>query len=148
MTKSTVSRRAVVGGTAAGGLVALSAIAATGTGGVDRISRKMRLMLKDRTRPASLATAEVEDWMVEIGSQFRLVGYRLRLTGVRRLPLEPRPVELRQKPFIAVFDLLSRHTLPGNLIYPIGHPRYPPFEIYLTNAPTSWHPRRMQALFG
>ena len=148
MTDSTMSRRAVIGGSAAASLVALTAFAATGNGGVDRISRKMRMMLKARSRPSSLATAEVEDWMAEAGSHFRVPGYRLRLTGVRRLPLGSRPLELRQKPFIAVFDLLSRHFLPGDLIYPISHPHYPPFEIYLTNAPTRWHPRRMQALFG
>ena len=137
----------MIGGAAAASFLALTAVAATRTGGVDRISRKMRLM-QGRARPSSLATAEVEDWMAEAGSQFSVAGYRLRLTGVRRLPLGPRPVELRQKPFIAVFDLLSRHFLPGDLIYPISHPHYPPFEIYLTNAPTRWHPRRMQALFA
>ena len=143
-----VSRRAMLAGAAATGIVALGAMAATG-GGVDRITKSMRALLKGRRRPASLATAEVEDWIAEAGTQFVAAGYRLRLAGVKTLrDAGRRPQGLRRKSFIAVFDVVDRRTLRGDRLYAIRHPRYPAFQIYLTNAPTRARPRRVHALFS
>ena len=146
--KAALSRRAVMAG--AGALVVTAAAATTAAqwGRVDPISRKMRELLRLRPRPVSLATAEVEDWMAASGAQFTVAGYRLRLAGVRRLQAGERPEGLRQQPFVAVFDLLSRARLPGDLIYTIAHPDYGSFDIFLTNAPLPWFPRRMHAVFG
>ena len=146
--KSVLSRRALMAG--AGALVVTAAAATTAAqwGRVDPISRKMRALLRLRPRPVSLATAEVEDWMAASGTQFRVAGYRLRLAGVRRLQTGGRPAGLRQRPFVAVFDLLSRARLPGDLIYTIAHPNYGSFDIFLTHAPRPWFPRRMHAVFG
>ncbi len=133
---------------AATGFVGLAAIAATTASGVDPVTRAMRRLLEGRRRPASLANADILDWVAETGTLFTAAGYRLRLAGVRALKTGPRPPELRQRPFIAVFDVVGRSPLPGDLIYEVSHARYPAFDLYLTNAPTRTRPLRLHALFG
>jgi hypothetical protein len=144
-----ISRRAMLAGAGATGLLAIGAVAATTHNGVDPISRRLKALLQTRQRPSSLATAEIEDWMAVAGSIFTAAGYRLRFAGVRALAERgERPEGLRHKPFIAVFDALGGHRLPGGLIYTISHPDYPSFDIFLDDAPAPHRPRRMTALFN
>ena len=143
-----VSRRGLLAGAGVCGVATVAALAAGGTsllsGGATQSGST-----SSPTPPASLATAEMADWLAEVGSTFRAAGYRLKLAGVTALPLVGnRPAGLRLRPFIAVLDAQGTSVLPGELIYAITHPDYPGFDIYLTNAPTATNPRRMHALFN
>jgi hypothetical protein len=143
-----LSRRRLLVGAGACGAVALGALAATKTSLVSADSKESG-STTSTAPPASLATAEMEAWIAEVGSTFRAAGQRLRLSGVQPLPLVgDRPAALRDRPFIAVLDGQSGSALAGDLIYAITHPNYPGFDIYLTSAPTAAYPRRMHALFN
>ena len=147
-TSSHFSRRNLLAGLAAVGTFAVVAMAAKNS----RIARSSSLRSisggGSLTRPASLATAEIEHWMAEVGSWFDIGYTRMRLAGVRALPVEgTRPAELRQRPFIAVFDLPQGEALPGNLVYRIANQRYPAFDIYLAE-PDDQRLNRMLAVFN
>ena len=146
-TSSRLSRRNLLAGVAALGAFAVVAMAAKSS----RTARSLSLRSTSggaRARPASLATAEIEHWMAEVGSQFDIAHTRMRLAGVRALPAEgTRPAELRQRPFIAVFDLPQGEALPGNLVYRIANQAYPAFDIYLAE-PSDQRLHRMLAVFN
>lgn len=96
-----------------------------------------------------LATAEMEAWVAAAGSQFNTAGYTLQLAGVEPLRLVgTRPAQLRQQPFIAIFDVPVGGNMPGNLIYRIFHRSIPTFDIFLTEASSPAYPTRMYALFN
>jgi hypothetical protein len=146
-TEKRLSRRDLLAGFAAVGAFAAVAMAAKNS----RITRSSSLRgtaTGTRSRPASLATAEIEHWMAEVGSDFDIAHTRMRLSGVRALAAEgTRPAELRQRPFIAVFDLPQGEALPGNLLYHIANRNYPAFDIYLSE-PGDQSLHRMLAIFN
>ena len=146
-TSSHLSRRNLLAGFAAVGAFAVVAMAAKNS----RIARSSSLRSTSggaRTRPASLATAEIEHWMAEVGSWFDIAHTRMRLAGVRALPVEgARPAEVRQRPFIAVFDLPQGEAMPGNLVYRIANQAYPAFDVYLAE-PGDQSLHRMLAVFN
>ncbi len=144
---SRLSRRDLLAGVTAIGAFAVVAMAAKKSQ-LARSSSLRSSASSARSRPDSLATAEIEHWMAEVGSLFDIAHTRMRLSGVRALTTEgPRPPELRQRPFIAVFDLPQGEALPGNLLYRIAHQRYPAFDIYLAE-PDDQRLHRMLAIFN
>lgn len=146
-TEKHLSRRNLIAGFAAVGAFAAVAMAAK-SGRIARSSSLRGTTTGGRSRPASLATAEIEHWMAEVGSEFDIVHTRMRLSGVRALPADgERPAELRQRPFIAVFDLPQGEALPGNLLYNIVNRHYPAFDIYLAE-PGDQSLHRMLAIFN
>lgn len=146
-TKKRMSRRDLLAGFAAVGAFAVVAMAAKKSG-MTRSPSLRGSKAGTRSRPASLATAEIEHWIAEVGSHFDIGHTRMRLSGVRPLPAEgPRPAEVRQRPFIAVFDLPLGEALPGNLLYRIAHQAYPAFDIYLAE-PDDQSLHRMLAVFN
>ena len=146
-TEKRLSRRDLLAGFAAVGAFAVVAMAAKNSH-IVRSTSLRRTATNTRSRPASLATAEIEHWMAEVGSDFDIAHTRMRLSGVRALTAEgPRPAELRQRPFVAVFDLPRGEALPGNLLYRIAHQAYPAFDIYLAE-PDDRSLHRMLAVFN
>ena len=144
-----MSRRNMLVGLAAAGVIGAIAMAAKTGGGETGSTDAAASGAGGSTRPASLATAEIEHWMAEVGASFDIAFTRMRLAGVTPLEIEgaPRPANLRQRPFVAVFDLPQGQTLPGNLVYRIVTRNYPAFDIFLDEpAPTAL--RRMRAVFN
>ncbi len=86
--------------------------------------------------------------MAEVGAEFEIAYTRMRLAGVRALPTAgARPPEIRQRPFIAVFDLPQGEALPGNLVYRIANRAYPAFDVFLAE-PDDGRLNRMLAIFN
>jgi hypothetical protein len=131
-TATHLSRRNLLAGLAAGGVVAALAVAIKYPAAVQGSGNLIRDTLAGR-RSHALATAEREAWQAAVGSDFTAGHARLRLAGVRPLPRGgPRPASVRQYPFIAVFDLPRGQSLPGNLLYTVRTARVPAFDVFLS----------------
>jgi len=143
-----LSRRKMLAVIAAAGTLAAIAMAAKNTSAFQRSTSLARPGSFGRVRPASLATAEIEYWQAEVGSDFDIAHTRMRLAGVRALEVAgARPPEIRQRPFIAVFELPQGEVLPGNLVYRIANRYYPEFDIFLAE-PDGSSLDRMLAVFN
>lgn len=129
-----VSRRNLLAGAAAAGVVAALAVAIKNPAAVQSSGSMIRDALTGR-RPASLATAERDIWQAAVGADFAIAHTRMRLAGVRPLPRGGRrPANLRQNPFIAVFELPVGQALPGNLVYSVRTARFPAFDMFVSEA--------------
>jgi hypothetical protein len=133
-TATRVSRRNLLAGLAAGGVIAALAVAVKNPAAIERSGSLVRDALSGG-RAGSLATAERDVWRAAVGSDFSIGHTRMRLAGVRPLPRGgARPANLRQNPFIAVFELPMGQSLPGNLVYTARTARSAAFEIFLSES--------------
>ncbi len=129
-----VSRRNLIAGVAAAGVIAALAVAVKNPAAIGDSGSLIRDTFTGG-RSASLATAEREAWQAAVGSDFAVGHTRMRLAGVRPLPRGgARPANLRQNPFIAVFELPMGQALPGNLVYSVRTARVPAFDMFLSQS--------------
>ena len=149
---STLSRRNLVLGLAGGTMLAgLVALLPAGTSPLSRQARRLAASNRWTRRFISLADAGMGDWAGQIGAVFQAAGgWSLRLAGVRPLPSSgERPAGLgRDRAFLAVFDVLGRREMPGDLIYTAAHRDYAAFDLFLSAAEASGATRRMHAVFN
>ena len=100
-------------------------------------------------RTQSLASAGYSEWTEQVGATFAVAGAQgLSLAGVR--PLDSagrRPTGVRDRAFVAVFDVLGGGTMAGDLIYTVSHPEFGPFRLFLSVADART-PSRMLAIFN
>lgn len=98
----------------------------------------------------SLATAEMDAWAARTGSVFQTnTGSELRLSGIVPLPSKgARPAALRDRAFLAVFDVVSGAAVAGGLIYRVATAGSDPFDIHLDQAGVPEFPARMHAVFN
>lgn len=93
-----------------------------------------------------LATATQEQWAAQVGQVFEVAGQTMRLAGVRALPsLGARPASVRQRGFLAVFDLAGGSALASDLIYDLSHRVHGQLSLFLTATDS---PSRMHAVFN
>ena len=129
-----VSRRHLLAGVAAVGVVAALAVAVRNPAALERSGGLIADALTGRPS-LSLATAEREDWQHTVGATFAIAHTRMRLAGVRPLPRTgPRPADVRQHPFLAVFELADGQALTGNLVYTVSTARSVEFELFLSES--------------
>ena len=95
----------------------------------------------------SLADAEQAEWAALVGSVFAESGGRtLRLAGVRPLlSAGERPAGLRDRAFLAVFDVAGRAAMAGEMIYALTHPQYGAAQVFLSQSDRQG---RMLAVFN
>jgi len=95
----------------------------------------------------SLADAGQAEWAAQVGSVFTASGgHMLRLAGVQPLLSRgERPAGLRDRAFLAVFDVAGGASLAGDVIYTLTHPQYGATQVFLSLSGT---PGRMQAVFN
>lgn len=98
----------------------------------------------------SLATANYDEWLSQVGSTFTLGGRNsIQLVGVRALPTSgPKPRGVRTQGFVALFDPVARQSIAPNLIYTATHPVYGPMPLYLAATSDARTPGRMAAVFN
>ncbi len=144
-----LSRRNLLGGLAAVGALAAAAIAAKNNAVVGRSTSLARAILGGRSRPVSLATAEMADWQAAVGMNFGIADYlTMRLIGVRSYgPAGDRPPGVRRQGFVAVFELPAFEQLPGDLIYTVSNPTYGAIELFLSEC-AERNPRRLKAILS
>jgi hypothetical protein len=144
MAQKLFSRRNVVLG--ATGMLAVAA-AFTSSGLKPLVPNGARRMLGMRPAGAvELASATHDLWAAQVGQTFTIAGQTLRLAGIRALPSPgARPASLRQRGFLAVFDVAGGATLPGDLIYELSHRLHGELSLFLTATDT---PSRVHAVFN
>jgi len=144
-----VSRRKLLAGLTIGGGAAAVAMAAEDFAMLRGATGAIWQPPSRRARPASLATAEMDVWMAEVGTWFLIGHTRMRLAGIQPRPRlgAAAPAWVRKRPFIALFDVPSGEILPGNLVYTIRSAAYPPFDIFL-DEPAPEAPGRLRAVFN
>lgn len=131
---SSISRRNLLAGMAAGGVIAALAVAVKNPGTIGG-SGSLAGGPLGASRPGGLATAERSAWQAAVGSDFTIGHTRMRLAGIRPLPRHgARPANLRQSPFIAEFELPLGQSLPGNLLYSVRAARSAAFDIFMSEA--------------
>jgi hypothetical protein len=98
----------------------------------------------------SLADAGYEEWLDQVGTIFAVGGgTSLKLVGVTAMTsVGQRPADLRDRAFLAKFDVQNRGTMAGDLIYTASHPSYGAFSIFLSASSDRTLPSRMTALFN
>ena len=98
----------------------------------------------------SLANAGYNEWLDQVGTIFSVGGgTALKLVAVEGFnTMGTRPIRLRDRAFTAKFDVQNGGTMPGDLIYTASHPRYGPFQIFLSASTDPRLPHRMTALFN
>ena len=98
----------------------------------------------------SLASANYDEWMAQVGSTFTLGGRTsIQLVGVRALPTSgARPSGVRTQSFVALFDPVARQSVAPDLIYTATHPIYGPMPLYLAATSDARTPGRMAAVFN
>ena len=95
----------------------------------------------------SLADAGQAEWATQVGSVFtEISGHTLRLAGVRPLlSVGERPAGLRDRAFLAVFDVAGGAAMAGDVIYTLTHPQYGATQVFLSLSDTQG---RMHAVFN
>ncbi len=134
----------------AGGVVAMGALTIPGAGlSPSRAMRRIAGQVPLLRNYVSLAHADMTEWSELAGSLFRTdSGAELRLAGVEPLPSSgARPAGLRERAFVAVFEVARGVSLPGDLIHRMRRRGGPSFDIYLAAADAA-APRRMHAVFN
>lgn len=98
----------------------------------------------------SLADAGDEEWLDQVGTIFTVGGgTSLKLVAVTPMTsVGRRPAGLRDRAFLAQFDVQNRGTMAGDLIYIASHPSYGAFRIFLSASSAPNLPYRMTALFN
>lgn len=141
-----LSRRHVVAGMCASGLLSVFSFAAVRL--QQQQQQKTAQPLAGQTQTQPLATSEMDRWSRMVGDEFTGQGFRLKLKGVQALNSKGvRPEELRDNAFLAVFEVLSGGYMPGDLIYRMST-RNQVLDIFLANAFTPQFPRNMNAVFN
>jgi hypothetical protein len=151
-TGSFLSRRKLlvgVGGVAAAGVALMAspfrAVIAISARNLVRNQPTLRRLL------LSLADAGYDEWLDQVGTVLTASGgIGLKLVAVTALDSAgARPMRLaRDRAFVAKFDVQNRGTMAGDLIYTASHPRYGPFQIFLSASSDPNLPHRMMALFN
>jgi hypothetical protein len=137
-----VSRRTVVGGLCAAGLLA---------GCSSRTPpREEQQQQKAAAAAQALATGEMDRWAGMVGREFQATGIRVKLTGVRALPTAgARPSGVtRQQAFLAVFDPVDGQPMAGDLIYSLSSNGIAPLDVFMLSGGTTEMPLRMHAVFN
>ena len=143
-----ISRRNLLAGAGAAALLAGAAwmyLSPSQPGG----TAEPRATPAQRAQGRALATSEMNGWQTIVGTEFETAGFRLKLVGVQPLPsVGARPADVtRHRAFVAVFEILSGGTMPGDLIYTMRSERQV-LDVFLTNASTREFPNRMHAVFN
>jgi len=100
-------------------------------------------------RNVKLNTATSADWSLQKGTLFTAqTGHVLKLVDVQIFTEKsPRPPGLRDKAFIARFDIVRGGTLDGNRTYRFAHSEGGTFDMFLA-ARNPANPLRMNAIFN
>jgi hypothetical protein len=141
------SRRNVLVGLVAGGATA-------GTVGVQQFSSASDLAalirpIENGRRGVKLGTATSGDWALQVGSPFTAeTGHVLTLVDVQVFgDKAPRPGNLRDKAFVARFDVKSGGPMEGDRTYRFNHREGGVFEMFLSTVNPD-RPDRMLAIFN
>jgi hypothetical protein len=146
-TLSLFSRRNLVFGLV--GTAAIGTVAATQRiTGSDLFARLLRpIGLGQRGVP--LATANYDDWAVQVGSLFTAhTGQVLKLADVQRFPERGRrPAGLRTRAFVARFDVIRGGALPDSSIARFNHPEGGVLDLLMSSGDPA-KPLRMLAVLN
>jgi len=145
---SLVSRRNILLGLAGGAVVA-GGITVQQTGGAGAFAEMLSPATGLGRRGVSLATAEKEDWALQVGTLFTAsTGHVLKLASVQAFrELGERPDELRDRAFAASFDVVSGGPLAAEQLFAVNHKEGGTFDIFMTAGDPA-RPLRMLAVFG
>lgn len=148
-TMSLLSRRNLVlglAGTAAVG-VTVGTVSTQGSEGADAFARLLEPVGLG-SRGVQLATGSVHDWRLQVGSKFTAqTGHVLQLANVQSFPDSERPEGLRDRAFVARFDVVQGGALPGSQTYRVSHGEGGTFDMHVTSGDPA-KPLRMLAVFG
>ena len=144
---SLVNRRNILLGLA-GGAVAAGGIAVQQTGGAGSFAELLRSATPGQ-RGVFLATANKEDWALQIGTLFTAsTGHVLKLVDVQGFAEHGRrPAGLRRQAFVARFDIASGGALPGSQLLNVSHKEGGTFGMFMGGANPA-RPLRMLAVFN
>jgi len=145
---SLVNRRNILLGFAGGAVVAGGVAVQQTAGGSEALSELLRPIGLGR-RGVYLATANKDDWAVQVGSFFRASsGHVLKLVDVQGfVEHSRRPAGLRPEAFVARFDITSGGSLPGSQLLTVNHKEGGTFDIFMSAASAA-RPLRMLAVFN
>jgi hypothetical protein len=143
--ESLLSRRNVVIGLA--GSAAAGTVAVQQSGGAKAFAELLRPSGKGSSN-AWLAKATWADWETQIGANFTAnTGQVLKLIDIQRFPADAkRPKNLRDRAFVARFDIVRGGQMAPDTIYRVNH-RRGAFDIFLSKGDPE-KPRRMLAVFN
>ena|SRR6478609_5116554 len=144
---SLVNRRNILLGLA-GGAVAAGGIAVQQTGGAGSFAELLRSATPGQ-RGVFLATANKEDWALQIGTLFTAsTGHVLKLVDVQAFPENGRrPAGLRKQAFVARFNITSGGPMAGSQLLNVSHKEGGTFDILMGGANPA-RPLRMLAVFN
>jgi len=142
-----VNRRNMLLGLAGGAVVA-GGITVQQTGGVSQFAELLKPVGLGR-RGVDLATAEKEDWALQVGTFFTAqTGHVLKLAHVKGFPQRGvRPAGLRKAAFVAAFDIASGGPLQPDRMIGTNHNEGGAFDIFLTSGNRA-NPLRMLAVYN
>ena len=146
-TLSLFSRRNLVFGLI--GTAAIGTVAATQRiTGSDLFARLLRPVGLGR-RGVPLASATYDDWALQVGSLFTShSGQILKLADVQRFPERgTRPAGLRNRAFVARFDVIRGAALPDSSITRFNHPEGGVLDLLLSAGDPA-KPLRMLAVLN
>jgi hypothetical protein len=146
-TLSLFSRRNLVFGLV--GTAAIGTVAATQrVTGSDLFARLLRPVGLGR-RGAPLASANYDDWALQVGSLFTAhTGQVLKLADVQRFPERgKRPAGLRDRAFVARFDVTRGGPLSDSGIVRFNHPEGGALDLLLSAGDPA-RPLRMLAVLN
>lgn len=133
----------VAGTAAVGGVAATQRFTSAET--LEEILRPLQL----GRRGVNLGTANADDWALQVGSTFTAhTGHLLKLVDVQAFRADKsRPAGLRDKAFVARFDVAEGGAMSGSDLYRMNHPEGGTFEMLLTGG-VPGKPLRMLAVFN
>jgi hypothetical protein len=145
---SLVSRRNMLLGLAGGAVVA-GGVTVQQTGGAAQFAELLNPTGQSGRRGVNLATAEKEDWALQVGTFFTSeTGQALKLVNVKAFPQRgARPSGLRKTAFVAAFDVASGEALVSDVIHTVNHNEGGAFGMFLTSG-NRVNPTRMLAVFN
>jgi hypothetical protein len=141
------SRRNILVGLTAGGATA-GAVGVSQFTSASQFAALIRPVENGR-RGAKLGTATSGDWALQVGSPFTAeTGHVLTLVDVQVFgDNTPRPRNLRDKAFVARFDVKSGGPMQGDRTYRFNHREGGVFEMFLSSVNPN-RPERMLAIFN
>lgn len=113
--------------------------------------RRSSSLVRQRLQLPSLATADYETWLAQVGSIFVIgPGVRIALKGIEPLQSggDRPPGVARENAFLLAFDPVGGATMAGDLIYMAVHPQLGAVNIFLQASPDRATPARMLAVFN
>ncbi|HYD36284.1 MAG TPA: hypothetical protein VEA60_01645 [Allosphingosinicella sp.] len=97
----------------------------------------------------SLASAGVDEWSRQVGSEFALAGGVARLAEVTPLRSPGRrPAGLRDGAFVAVFESTGAALPPGDRMLDVSHAAAGEMKIYFSACGDQCGGHRLQAIFN